>query len=165
MAIDANIEHRNKTNSKRLKQLESELFQLKTKEKQIVEKNFKGIISDVLAKELLSDNEEEITRIVLERDSNKTNQDNMLLAVKQSVDILEHIEEVWVKVNLDIKQRFQKFLFPEGVVYDGKIFGTTRLAFCIEPKLVNGEMNLHEVAPRGFEPLIFWMKTKYPLAH
>jgi len=133
-AIEANLEERNKSNQKRVREIERSLLQFKAKEKQIIEKNLSNVINDKLAKDILEENEEKISELTLELDKYKNNQFDLMKVVKHSLSVLEDMSGVWFRVDLDIKKRFQKFLFPEGLPYNGEKFGTAKLALCIEKK-------------------------------
>ena len=76
--------------------------------------------------------------------------------VRHSISILEDISVVWMRVDLEIKKRFQKFLFPQGLPFDGVKFETTKLAYCIEPKWTNTTQKSLMVIRQGFEP---WTKS------
>lgn len=151
-AIEVNLEERNKSNKKKLYEVEKELLILKSKEKQIVEKNLKNVISDTLAKELLEENEKQISEATLKQYTYEDNKDDVMKVVKHSISILEDISNVWFRVDLGIKKRFQKFLFPEGLSFDGVNFGTTKLALCIEPNWTMAPQKFRMVSPDGFEP-------------
>lgn len=45
-AIEVNLEDREKSNERRIREIDKELLQLKAKAKQIVEKNFRGVLRD-----------------------------------------------------------------------------------------------------------------------
>lgn len=151
-AIEANFEIRNEANKKRLSELNSQITQLKAKEKQIAEKNFKNVISDRVAKEMLEENEERISNLVLQLNEHIDVKDEVMKVARHSIGVLEDISGVWMRVDLDIKKRFQKFLFPDGLLYDGEKFGTTRLAYCIEPKYTSSLQKFRNVSPEGLEP-------------
>lgn len=151
-AIEVNLEHRNESNKNRVKAIDKELLQLKAKEKQIAEKNFRNVLSDILAKEMLDDSGQKISELTLELDKYKNNQEDTMKVVKHSLSVLEDISGVWFRVDLDIKKRFQKFLFPEGVPFDGENYRTTKSALCIEPKWTMTPQKFHLVSPSGLEP-------------
>lgn len=110
------------------------------------------MISDTLAKQLLDENEKLISEATLKLNSYEDNKDEVMKVVKRSIAILEDISNIWFSVDLDIKQRFQKFLFPEGLAFDGYKFRTTNLALCIEPKWTMAPQKLHLVNRQGIEP-------------
>lgn len=134
IAIEANLEYKHRNKGQRIEQIEREVIQLKAKAKQIAEKNFSNVISDQMAKEMLSDNEAKTSELLIELAGCKTNQESTIEIVEYSLSILEDMSQVWLKIELDIKKRFQKFLFPDGLPYNGSKFGTAKTALCIEPK-------------------------------
>lgn len=161
-AIRANLEHRNKNNKSRAITIEKEILGKSSLNKQIVEKNIAGVISDPLAKKMISDNEQEISDLELEMRGLQNNTEEVMKVVERSLSILEDISTVWIRVDLEIKKRFQKFLFPQGVLFDGEKFATIETAYCIKPKWTSTVQELHDVTPRGFEPLITTLKTSGP---
>ncbi len=162
LAIEANLEHRNEKNKKRFSEIRRELLSQKAKIRQITDKNFKGIISDPLAKEMIQETEQSITKLTLEQQNKEVNKDEVMTMAKQCLSYLEDISGLWLRLEPDVKERFQKFLFPSGLLYDGKKFRTDQLALCIALKRDVDYKELRVVTPRGFEPLILWMKTKCP---
>jgi site-specific DNA recombinase len=151
-AIRLNLEYRNEANKKRASSIEKELLQLSASERQITEKNIKGVFSDAITKKLLDENEQKISDLTLELHGYQNDTEEVMKVVEHSISILEDISSVWMRVDLETKKRFQKFLFPQGVPFDGEKFGTTQLAYCIEPKWVPAPQELHDVSPLGFEP-------------
>ena len=61
--------------------------------------------------------------------------------------------KTWQKLNYDNKLRFQKNVFAEKILFDGKKFGTKKLAriYSLNREYADKKSNL--VAPRGIEPL------------
>src|SRR3989344_1901073 len=143
--IEVNLEYRNETNKKKVNVLNKQLIQLKAKEKQIAEKNFNNVINDRVAKEMLEENEQKISELTLQLHEQDDTKDEIMKVVRHSITVLEDIGSAWMRVELDIKKRFQKFLFPEGLLYDGDKFGTTRLAYCIEPISTSALQKSHDV--------------------
>lgn len=133
-AIEVNLEYRDLGNKKRIAEIEKELIQLKAKERQIAEKNFKGVLNDTLAKEMLDENSQKVSTLELELRGFQETKEDVMKVVRHSISILEDISQAWLRLDLETKKRFQKFLFPEGLPFDGEKFATTRLAYCIEPK-------------------------------
>ena len=158
-AIEANLEYKNSSNKKRLAEMEKEILSQKTKIRQITEKNFKGVISDNLAKEMIHEAEQIITVLSLEKHGNEVNNDEIIKVAERSLTYLEDVSGLWLRLDPDVKVRFQKFLFPSGVIYDGVKFRTDELALCIALKRNVDYKESHVVTPEGFEPSIFRMKT------
>lgn len=147
LAIEANLTHRHEVNLKKQSDIDKAIIMEKSKMRQIMEKNFKGVCSDNLAKEMNSESEQKITDLTLQLHSFEINKDEIMDIAEKSISVLEHIGEVWLKAELDIKQRFQKFLFPDGLYYDGMNFGTTKLALCIEPNVALAYQKYPMVTP------------------
>jgi hypothetical protein len=61
---------------------------------------------------------------------------------------------LWVESSLEQKQRLQKTLFPGGVEFDGKQFGTTStpLFFNLIARDLDDYYDL--ASPTGFEPVL-----------
>lgn len=161
-AIELNLNFRNQNNKKRATEIEKEVLTLKAKEKQIAEKNFKGVLNDSLAKEMLDENDEKKATLELELHGYQENQEDLMNVAKHSISILEDISGVWMRADLDIKKRFQKFLFPQGLLFNGQKFATIQLAYCISPNLTNTSQNSLDVTRMGVEPMISGMKTPRP---
>lgn len=121
---------------------------MKAKKEQIAEKNFKGVLSDTLARELLDKNEKKESELSLELHSYQNNQEDIMKIVRHSLSILEDIGNIWLKVDLDVKKRFQNFLFPYGLPYDGLNFGTTRLAYTISIGTPGGSRTPKPLRPK-----------------
>ena len=43
---------------------------------------------------------------------------------------------LWEKVHLDTKLKLQRFEFPSGIIFEGKKFGTTKIAIIFNAKSV-----------------------------
>ena len=152
LAIEANLKHRQSSNKKTVEKLKKQLISLKAQSKLIAEKNFKGVISDSLAKEMFGDNQSEVNKVSLELNKHAYNQLDIVTVAKRSTSVLEDIGGIWYGIELDVKKRFQKFLFPDGILYDGEDFRTIKTALCIEKKWQEDFQKSTVVTPRGVEP-------------
>lgn len=151
-AIELNLEDRNRANQQKAVDIEKELIELKAKARQIAEKNFKGVISDTLAKEMQDENDKRIAELTLDLHFYQDTQEDLMKVIRHSISILEDISGAWMTIDLETKKRFQKFLFPEGLLYNGEKFRTIRLAYCIEPKWTQTPQFSTMVSRVGFEP-------------
>jgi hypothetical protein len=52
---------------------------------------------------------------------------------------------------MNVKSRFQKWLFPAGLAFDGEIFGTSQIPLCLSIKRELSEENSLLVTPRRIE--------------
>ncbi|MBA3679367.1 recombinase family protein [Candidatus Saccharibacteria bacterium] len=50
--------------------------------------------------------------------------------IESAINFMEQVDKQWVVSEFDIQQRFQKMMFPDGLVYDSKTreFGTTNIS-------------------------------------
>jgi len=127
---------------------------LKAKRDQIVEKNLRGIINDHDTRELLDRNNLTITELKIELDQYSNFEDNTIEVVEYGLAVLGNLGVVWDQLeDLEIKQRFQNFLFPSGLSYDGQIFGTVNLPLCIRTKDASIKKNYALVDISGINPL------------
>jgi len=90
----------------------------------MAEKCAARVIPDEVAKELLSQNELEMDQLDVQKGSGGT-------SVLTTGDVIEKglpcsmIGTFWQKSSLTTRQRFQRFLFPEGMTIEGSGFGTS----------------------------------------
>lgn len=75
------------------------------------------------------------------------------LYVDYAFGVIANIDEMWANGSLDLKQRLQRLIFPQGLTYDLESFRTVGIA-SIFTKIgaFNAPYN-KMVLPRGFEPL------------
>ena len=151
-AIEVNWEDRNKNNKKRVKDTESEIIKLKILNKEIVGKNLGNVISDQLAREMTTENEQKIVELELQLHVQQTSVDDVMTVAERSISVLEDISGVWLTIDLDIKRRFQTFLFPERLPYDGSNFGTVKTAYCISQNVTSLVQDSRNVRLEGIEP-------------
>ncbi len=83
----------------------------------------------------------------------RTEQIEIESLLEYAEQVLPNAERLWVQLNLDQKQRFQKVLFPAGVTYSrDKGIGTAETCLFFEALPASGA-ETKEMAPReGFEP-------------
>jgi hypothetical protein len=82
-------------------------------------------------------------------------------------NFMEEVDKQWEYADFDLRQRFQKMIFPHGIVYNSKQhrFGTKNIspmysALRIQksPESASGDLsNYHLVAGAGLEPATSWL--------
>lgn len=87
--------------------------------------------------------------------------------IDHAANFMEEVDRQWDNANFDLRQRFQKMIFPSGLVYDTKQhrFGTTEISpmygvYRIQksPEDASGDMLMvHLVAGAGLEPATSWL--------
>lgn len=74
--------------------------------------------------------------------------------IKYCKYFMSNLSELWINAGIDLKQRLQKLIFPEGILLDGKKVRTTvtNIIFgCLHD--INTQ-NYNLVSRRGVEPLL-----------
>ena len=102
--------------------------QLKEKQNVLLQKNIKGVISDTLLKEQLEVLDEEIWMIDKSLSQNAEGKVDIKNIFQFLGEYLLHPSAVWENMPLEIKTKLQWFQFPNGAVFDGKEFRTTKIS-------------------------------------
>ncbi|RJP60100.1 MAG: hypothetical protein C4541_04860 [Candidatus Auribacter fodinae] len=64
---------------------------------------------------------------------------------------IENLSNLWASANLELKQRFQNLVFPEGIKYDGRLYRTSQVSAIFE--FVKNFPQKYDLAPPvGLEP-------------
>lgn len=118
----------------------------------IMKKNIAGICSDDLARRLTEGAEKEIEMLKGSLSALPTVSEEIKDVVDFGLNVMRDIRTTWETLPLLHKQRFQSFLFPEGVNFSAGEFGTPRTALILEIKTTFHDGRLSLVTPRGVEP-------------
>ena len=153
VAIMENWKDRYSENKKRAGQIESIISGLESKKRQIFDKNIKGVINDYDAKNILDETNLEIGKLKLDLNNVTSFEENLEDVVSFGFNVLSNLGDVWNDIDdVEIKYRFQKFLFPSGITFDGTNFETSDLPLCLRIKDEVLTKNSSLVTPRGIEP-------------
>ena len=140
-------------NLKAKQRFEKDLKTLKERKDKIFNLMLNGTIDEGLYKEKTEEIEGEILVKTVELNETKIELNDVESCVNYCVFFLSNIARLWSDAKLDLRQRFQNLIFPAGITFDGKFFGTVKMSSIfnyLQPK------NLPQfplAAPRGFEPL------------
>ncbi len=126
---------------------------LEAKRQRIFEMREDGSYSkeDFMERKAEVDNELAITRISL----NESNIDKLDVeaTITYAINFVEHLDRQWVDLKNELRPRFQKLIFPEGILYfKGKGFQTTKLSLMLATKKTARYEQSPLVTPRGIEP-------------
>lgn len=119
-------------------------------------KNRSGVYQDDFTKKLLATNNLERTQIKLELGRQTYPEQEVEKVIEFGASSLQHISTIWSDLDdLHVKQRFQKWLFPVGLQWNGENFGTIEnielnLSLSLKKQLLSKNCTL--VIPRGVEP-------------
>ena len=109
--------------------LEKKLGELESKRKKI--DNL--IVDEVFDKDTYRRNvegvEEEVMVVKIELNEASIELNDVESCLNYCRFFLSNCASLWVGAELDLRQRFQNLIFPQGICYDGKVIGTAPLAF------------------------------------
>ena len=132
--------------------LQNKLRELEIERKRIDELIIKGTFDDNAYTRNMERIEEEVMLVKIEFNDANIELNDVGGCINYCKFFLSNCASLWVEAELNLKQRFQNLIFPQGICYDGKAFGTTPLAFIFNylHQLPTEELHL---APRaGLEP-------------
>jgi hypothetical protein len=152
-AVTANLEIVNNANRKQKAKLEAELNRLDNFDKEVTKRNIKGVYTDEHAAGVLAGTQRQRVDIQLQLNQMSHEVDDAEDILQFGLEALSSIGEVWQKIeDTAIRSRFQKWLFPAGLVYDGATFGTSQIPLCLSIKNDLSEEKSLLVTSRGIEP-------------
>jgi len=142
---------------KEVKRLEKEMQKLMEKKERINELAIKKTFDDKTYKEEIQKVNNDILVKQIELNEHKIDLDDSETCINFCKYFISNIADLWRDADLDLKQRFQKLIFPEKVLYKKGRFRTTKIALIF--KALNGKSspNYCQAPPSGFES--FFIKT------
>ncbi len=154
-SIQVKWKQRNEGYAERKSAIIRQIEVLKLKQRRIVEKNALGVTPDHIAKQLLNDLDQEIYTLESENKNIRSIDETSVEVVSYGLKTMENLSCEWASASLEMKARFQNFLFPNRLMLkrNGK-FGTTSPLLLIQLKKTFREEKSFLAAPRGVEPLL-----------
>ncbi len=132
--------------------LQNKLRELEIERKRIDELIIKGTFDDNAYTRNMERIKEDMMLVKIELNETKLELNDVEGCLNYCKYFLSNCASLWVGAELDLRQRFQSLIFPQGISYDGKVFGTTPLAFIFRHLQQLSTKKLH-LAPRaGLEP-------------
>ena len=151
-AIQLNLEETQSKSNKQLQAIDKKILVLNANDREITNKNISGVYSDEHTKSMLAYNLTERTRLELEKNEIDNNVDDAEEILEFGLHKLENIGQLWTDIeDLHVRHRFQKWLFPAGVTYNGEVFGTSRIPLILSIKKELPFGNSLLVIPRRIE--------------
>ena len=150
--------NRKEESFKEVKRLEKEMQGLKVKKERINELAIQGTFDNKTYQEESRKVNDEILVKQTELNEYKIDLDDSEACINFCKYFISNIADLWREADLDLKQRFQKLIFPEKVLYKKGRFRTTKIALIF--KAFDGKSSPDYCqAPRvGFEPTTFGLK-------
>lgn len=126
----------------------------------VIEKNIQRIIPDKTAQEMLAKYEAEEVKINLQLNNMDTSMDNAEGLLEFGIKKLTNLSQTFQEIeDENIRSRFQKWLFPAGLIYDSEKFGTTRLPHILRTQKIALAGSFVDFVPNG-EPCT--IELEYP---
>lgn len=141
------------TTSKDAQKLEKQLKQLEEKRDRIEELMIQNVFDDETYKRRIQEVAGEILVKQIELNETKIDLHDIEACLNYCKGFLINAANVWHQADLDTKQRFQQFIFPQGLTYErGGSFGTAPISSIFQV-LQDLSYNKSKMAtPAGFEP-------------
>ncbi|MBD3362693.1 hypothetical protein GF362_03165 [Candidatus Dojkabacteria bacterium] len=152
-AIILNWKNRTKEIQSKVNLLKKEKRTLRAKQDKVVEKNLNGIYNDKLSKRYIGDLEEKISKIDIELTRYSDPEKDEEKLIKFSVVLLKNMSKAWTKMDEFQQNKFEKFIFPQGLIYKNENFTTPTKPLSVELNEAFEVKNSMMVTPRGIEPL------------
>ncbi|MFA7049849.1 MAG: recombinase family protein [Patescibacteria group bacterium] len=149
--IEVNWEYRNLSNKKLRSKIERNIYSLKEKQNQIIDKNLKSVINDDLAREQLEKISNEISNLSYEL-KNFEDSDNVAEVLNYGLDFIGNLSSRIKDLEIQQRKSLQWFLFPEGIIFDGKKLRTTRIPLILNTKKTSLDEKSSKVDLKGLEP-------------
>ena len=144
---------RHETEKRDTKELQRRIEELTKKQGLLVEKNLSGIIGDDLLKQQLDSVERDIANMKVDLYVLEENEIDAEEAIAYAEEFLKYPSKIWMDADLPIQTKLQWFQFPQGIVFDGKKFGTKEISFVFKEKDTFSVSDSTRVDPSGLEPL------------
>ena len=129
--------------------LEKKVKELETKRNKIDDLVIEGVFNEDIYKKNVERVEEDMMLVKIELNEAKIKPSDVESCLNYCNYFLLNCVSLWVGAELDLRQRFQSLIFPQGISYDGKVFGTTPLAFIFKYLQQLPTKELHLAPHRG----------------
>jgi len=134
---------------KEVKRLEKEMQKLREKKERINELAIKDTFDDKTYKEEIQKVNNDILVKQIELNEYKIDLDDSETCINFCKYFISNIADLWRNADLDLKQRFQKLIFPEKVLYKKGRFRTTKIALIFKALDGKSSPNYCQAPPIG----------------
>lgn len=155
ITIELNLQRRDEFRRHKLIHVTESIEQKVSDRKALVIKDIRNEYNNTqVIKDLLDELDNDIAVLELQKQELLSAEPDLDKVVEYGLSFMRTLGDRWQKADLPTKQRFQKFLFPEGVIYyQNEKFGTIPSLRLIELKKTLSEKESLLVDLRGVEPL------------
>lgn len=165
-AIKLNWEERNKTYELELKELRNRQEEIAKEQDAIAMQNRKGILPARVAKEQLDKLENEYAQIGYELSEYKPTEEIDEELLEYSTYFLKNMCSIWEELEVTSQNELQKFLFSEGLQFDGEKFATNQETIMEEVKeyITIGEVSGDEAPGTRTQHLLLKRQLLYRMS-
>jgi len=134
------------------RKLDKEIAGFKLKQQRITELVINGTFDKDTFQQQKQEIDNEVMVKTIELNELLTEMNDVESCINYCNHFVKNIDKLWLDSNIDLKQRFQSIIFPEGIYFQNGIIGTTKMCSLFEV-LSPENTSKSNVAPRvGLEP-------------
>ena len=138
---------------KQEKNLHKQIGQLDGQRRKAQDLLLKGTLSESDYRELSEGFATKIAALRAELGEIQVDLDDVEGCVDHCLKLMGNPAGYWLSTNLDSKQRFQRFVFPQGVTYFGGSFGTAETSILFNVLRPENAEKSNLATPTGVEPV------------
>ncbi len=135
---------------------EKEISEQNAKKKRVYEMREDGEYTKAQTAERIAEIESKILAATISLNEAKIESFDLEATITYATKFVSNLSRIWFDLSSELRPRFQKLVFPEGISYDRKNkFGTIKLGCIFElNKKLEAEIPqvFHDVDPTGLEP-------------
>lgn len=117
--IEFNWDERNKDAISESKRVSTALEEAKTEQKELMRRDLRGAYSNrEMVNEMIREYDAKIAALTKKKVELRSIEEGVTEIVAQGTRFMEQVDSEWLYAEPAMKQRFQTFFFPDGLVYD-----------------------------------------------
>ena len=134
--------------------LNQELKTLNERKNKIADLAITGTFNGETYKQKFEEVQNEIIVKEIELSDTKINLNEIETCLNYCKYFLSNLAKLWTNADVNQKQRFQSYIFPDKIYYENGTFRTTATALIIKQLQCETPRELHLATPTGFEPVL-----------
>ncbi len=135
------------------RRIDKEIASLKAKQQRITALVIDGTFDKSTFQQQKQELDGEIAVKTIELNELVTDMNDVSSCINYCTDFVQNLDKLWLDSNVDLKQRFQNIIFPEGIYFENGIIGTTKMCSLFEVLSPNNTLESNEAPGAGLEAL------------
>ena len=111
-----------------IKKIEKDISDLKNRKNKIADLAIEDVFNDKTFKEQNEIVENEIVLKTIQLNELSIDYDDISKCINSCEYFLKNISKLWITSELQLRQKFQKIIFPEGIIFKDRIIGTPKIS-------------------------------------